>query len=172
MNVYTIKVTLPIRSYLKKFIAKFKEVEPFLLEQKRCHFSAIILEPLENQDPKCGEIEKIRFNEELTCLYHSADLRKKSFSLTHESILLIDFRLKTMFDQQLVDFINMVRAGAEMTIEDAILLFCKHYDISDDDLALETVQKMYYRARYPQPKKETKPKDDRALGLFTLSFPD
>lgn len=172
MNVYTIKVTLPIRSYLKKFIAKFKSVEPFHLEQKRCHFSAIILEPLENEDPKCGEIEKIRFNEELTCIYHSAELRKKAFSISHESVLLIDFRLKTMFDQQLVDFITMVRQGADMTIEDAILLFCKHYEITDDDLALETVQKMYYRARYPQPKKELKPKNDKGFDLFSLSFLD
>ncbi len=148
MNEYTITVKFPIRSYLKKMIAGSNSVEPFKISVKRCHFSAIILEPLQKEKIKIPEVEKIRWNDELICSFDSETLKEKKFWVSFEAINLIDFRLKALFDQMLIDHINMNRHRG--TIEDNILMFLEYYEISEDDLSVETAQKMYYRARYPQ----------------------
>lgn len=149
MNEYTITVKIPIRSYLKKFIAGSNSVEPFKISVKRCHFSAILLEPLQKEKIKLPEVEKIRWNEELLCSFDSETLKEKKFWISFEAINLIDFRLKALFDQSLIDFIN-INHKRGTTIEDNILKFLEYYQISEDDLSVETAQKMYYRARYPQ----------------------
>lgn len=148
MNEYTITVKIPIRSYLKKMIAGSNSVEPFKISVKRCHFSAIILEPLQKEKIKIPEVEKIRWNDELICSFDSETLKEKKFWVSFEAINLIDFRLKALFDQMLIDHININRHRG--TIEDNILMFLEYYEISEDDLSVETAQKMYYRARYPQ----------------------
>lgn len=149
MSNYAIKIELPIRSYLKKFIASSKEVTPFHIVNKRCHFSALILEPLGKEDAFCKEVEKVRLNETLVCIYYSEQLAKKRLNLSHDGILLIDFRLKEMFDQQLIDFIN-INHSKSSTIQQSIQKFLDYYQISEDDLSNDTALKMYYRARYPQ----------------------
>ena len=149
MTEYTVKIELPIRSYLKKFIAASKEVAPFHIVNKRCHFSALILEPLGKDEAICKEVDKIRLNEVLTCIYHSFQLSQKKLNLSHEGILLIDFRLKEMFDQQLIDFIN-INHSKECSIQESIQKFLNYYQITEDDLSNDTAVKMYYRARYPQ----------------------
>lgn len=151
MNEYTIKITIPTRSYLKKFIAASNDVEPFKITMKRCHFSAILMEPLQKDKVvlKQKEIEKIRWNDELVCIFDSIALREKKFWVSLEAITLIDYRLKSLFDDALVNFININHTKGSY-IEDNILKFLDYYQISDDDLSLETAQKMYYRARYPQ----------------------
>lgn len=159
MNEYTITVTIPIRSYLKKFIAGSREVEPFRISHKRCHFSAVILEPLSKEEIKLKDknifLDKLRWNDSLLCCFDAETLREKKFWISSESAISIDFRLKEMFDQQLIDFIN-INHKKGVTIEDNILKFLDYFDITDDDLTLETAQKMYYRARYPKQSKSLK----------------
>jgi hypothetical protein len=158
MTQYTLKFDLPIRSYLKKYIAASKEIDPFHIVNKRCHFSALILEPLGKDEAVCKELDKVRLNDVLPCIYHSHQLAQKKLNLSHEGILLIDFRLKEMFDQQLIDFIN-INHSDEYSIQDSIQKFLNYYQITEDDLANDTAVKMYYRARYPEKsisKKRTK----------------
>ncbi len=149
MNEYTITVKIPIRSYLKKFIAGSNNVEPFKVSNKRCHFSAIILEPLQKEKVKVPEVEKIRWNDELICTFDTETLKEKKFWISIEAMNSIDFRLKSVFDQALCDFIS-INHKRGTTIEDNIEMFLDFYEISEDDLSVETAQKMYYRARYPQ----------------------
>jgi hypothetical protein len=149
MNEYTITVKIPIRSYLKKFIAGSNNVEPFKVSIKRCHFSAIILEPLQKEKVIVKEVAKIRWNDELICAFDTDSLKEKKFWISIEAMNSIDFRLKSLFDQSLIDFIN-INHKRGTTIEENILKFLNYYQISEDDLSVETAQKMYYRARYPQ----------------------
>lgn len=149
MNEYTITVKIPIRSYLKKYIAASCPVNPFKISLKRCHFSAIILEPLQKEKVIVKEIEKIRWNEELLCCFDSDSLREKKFWISAEAMNSIDFRLKSLFDQSIIDFININHVKGT-TIESNILKFLDYYQITEEDLSLETAQKMYYRARYPK----------------------
>lgn len=149
MNEYTITVKIPIRSYLKKFISASCEIEPFKISLKRCHFSSIIIEPLQKEKVIIKEIEKVRLNDELICAFNSEALREKKFWISIDAINTIDFRLKSLFDQSLIDFININHIKGT-TIESNILKFLDYYQIFEEDLSLETAQKMYYRARYPK----------------------
>lgn len=146
---YAIKIELPIRSYLKKFIAASNEIEPFHIQNKRCHFSALILEPLGRESIVFADKERVRLNDMLNCIYYSDQLAKKKLNLSHEGILLTDFRLKELFDQQLIDFIN-INHSKSFTIQQSIQKFLDYYKINEDDLSNDTALKMYYRARYPQ----------------------
>jgi len=149
MNEYTITVQIPIRSYLKKFIAASNSIDPFKISLKRCHFSAIILEPLQRDKVLIKDQEKFRLNDELICAFSNEALREKKFWISSDAVVTIDFRLKSIFDQSLIDFININHVKGT-TIESNILKFLDYYKISEEDLSLETAQKMYYRARYPK----------------------
>lgn len=85
----------------------------------------------------------------------SSVMNEKKFWLTSETPLIIDKRLKAMFDQQLVDFITMTNKQ-KGDIKDSIICFMEYYDLSEDEISWETLVKMYYRARYyvPPAKKE------------------
>lgn len=54
-----------------------------------------------------------------------------------------------MFDQQLIDFISM-NIEKKGDILKSCECFMHFYDIQDEDLTIDAMTKMYYRARYPR----------------------
>lgn len=155
MESLFVDVSIPIRPYLKKWISSNKEVEPFNISLTKCHFSAILLEPLQKERIKVGSSEHKFLTDKLCCRMSSSVMNEKKFWLTSETPLIIDKRLKAMFDQQLVDFITMTNKQ-KGDIKDSIICFMEYYDLSEDEISWETLVKMYYRARYyvPPAKKE------------------
>lgn len=155
MESLFVDVSIPIRPYLKKWISSNKEVEPFHLSLTKCHFSAILLEPLQKERIKVGLSEHKFLTDQIRCRMSSSVMNEKKFWLTSETPLIIDKRLKAMFDQQLVDFITMTNKQ-KGDIKDSIICFMEYYDLSEDEISWETLVKMYYRARYyvPPAKKE------------------
>lgn len=154
MNNFEIKVSFPIRSYLKKFIGKYTCVDPFHITAKKCHFSAIILEPLSKKIVIVEKCDKKRLNERLDCTFDSITDHEKKFWCSTAAIISIDFRLKELFDQQLIDFIT-INHSPKSTIDDNILRFLEYYEITEDDLTLDAAKKMYYRARTFVPKEKS-----------------
>lgn len=154
MEKFEIKLVFPIRSYLKKFIGKYTCVEPFQITAKKCHFSAIILEPLSKKIVVIEKCDKKRLNAELHCTFDSVTDHEKKFWVSSAAIISIDWRLKELFDQQLIDFVTM-NHSKQSTIDDNILRFLEYYDITEDDLTLDAAKKMYYRARTYVPKEKS-----------------
>lgn len=77
-------------------------------------------------------------------------MREAKFWWDEETIMIIDHRLKSMFDQQLIDYIT-IRNQVKGDIKQSIMDFMAYYDMTEDDIAVETLIKMYYRARYGVP---------------------
>lgn len=143
-----IDVTIPVRKYLKKFIASHSSVEPYFeLKLTRCHFSALFLEPLLKTRPQASLKEKDHLNDELVLRMGPSVIREKKFWFTEETIMSVDYRLKAMFDQQLIDHVTMSNEKIG-DIKVSILGFMNYYDITEDDIPWDTLTKMYYRARY------------------------
>ena len=166
MEIY-VDVTIPIRPYLKKWISSNKECEPFFsISLTKCHFSAILLEPLQKERITVGKSEYKFLTDEIRCRMSETVMREKKFWMTSETPLIIDKRLKAMFDQQLVDFITMTNRE-KGDIKDSILCFMDYYELTEDDISWETLVKMYYRARYYVPPAKKKRMDEiHQLELF------
>jgi len=151
MESLYVDVVIPIRPYLKKWIESNKEVAPyFTVSLTKCHFSALILEPLQKDRVSVGKSEYKFLTGELRCRMSSTVMREKKFWLDIETPLIIDKRLKAMFDQQLVDFITMINQK-KGDIKESIFCFLDYYKLTEDDISWETLIKMYYRARYYVP---------------------
>ena len=150
-----VDIIIPVRSYLKKFIANSREVEPFILSLSRCHFSAVILEPIKKGYKKVSLKESDHLNDELKIRMGSSVMKENKYFIDNYTVMSIDFKLKSMFDQQLVDYIT-INNSKKGDIKESIQMFMDHYGISEDDLKWETITKMYYRARHgvPSSKKE------------------
>jgi hypothetical protein len=144
-----ITVEIPIKGYLKKFIAKDHEVEPFKISLGKCHFSSIILDPIKRDYSKFHLLEKEGKYEMMKIL---VPFPEKKFTVDQETVLRINQRLKEMFDQQLSHMVTMCneRKG---DIYNQVQRFVDFYGITDDDLDFYTVVKMYYRRRHPSESK-------------------
>lgn len=148
-----IEVKIPIKKYLKKFIAKTHETEPFVISTGKCHFSALIMDPIKKDYHKTFLKPD---GSDYTDLSVMIPLNERKFTVDKETILRINQRLKSMFDQQLFDMVSIYNQK-KGNIFDGIQEFVDYYNISEDDLKFETIVKKYYRARLPEkPKKEKK----------------
>lgn len=144
------EITIPIRGYLKKFIASNHEISPFKVRITKCAISGLILESLKKDFKRSEDFSTKELNDKFT-FSMSAELQKKNrFWMDERVVKILDSRLKDMFDQQLTDFvtINNEKIG---DIKVSILQFMDYYGITEDDLPWETVCKMYYRARHGVP---------------------
>lgn len=162
-----VDVDIAIRPYLKKWISSNKQVEPcFHVSLTKCHFSALFLEPLKKNVQKVGTGEHKFLTERLKLRMSSTVMNEGKFWCDARTVLLIDKRLKAMFDQQLVDFITMTNKQ-KGDIKESINCFMEYYDLSEDDISWETLVKMYYRARfYLPPAKQTRIEQVRQLELL------
>lgn len=155
MSEMYVDVEIPIRGYLKKFISVSKDTEPFQIQLTKCHYSAIILEPLKKSFVKVGTSEFKNLEDRLKIRMTSSVMKESKFWFDVETIMCIDNRLKSMFDQQLIDFIT-ISIKKKGDIKESIFSFMEYYNLTDDDIKWDTLCKMYYRARYyvPESKKE------------------
>jgi len=153
MSEVFVDVDIPIRGYLKKFISVSKDTEPFIVQLSKCHFSAIIYEPLKKPYVKVGISEFKNLDARLKVRMNSTVMRESKFWFDVETIMCIDSRLKAMFDQQLIDFITIMQKK-KGDIKESIFAFMEYYNLSDDDIKWDTLVKMYYRARYHVPEQK------------------
>lgn len=166
-NLY-VDVKIRIRPYLKKWISSNREVEPyFTVSPTKCHFSALFLEPLKKDMIKVSEGDHKFLTSDFTLRMSPSVMREGKFWWDANTVLLIDKRLKAMFDQQLVDFINIANQQ-KGDIKESIYAFMEYYDLTDDDIHWDTLVKMYYRARFnvPTTKKEKIEEVYQQLQLF------
>lgn len=159
MSNFKLTVTIPLKTYLIKFIAKNHSIDPFILSKGKCHISSLILDPLKKEGSIRPPLKpEIGNYADLVCLIPNGDTR---YFFDQSSVLRINQRLDSMFDQQLCDMVSITneRKG---DINQRIQQFVDFYNISEDDLAMPTIIKMYYRARYQKDpiERERKIKDE------------
>lgn len=150
MDSIFVDVIIPVRPYLKKYVAHYAGAEPFHIKLTKCHVSAIFMEALKKERVKCGTKEKKHLSDQLTLRMSSTVMREAKFWWDEETIMIIDHRLKSMFDQQLIDYITM-RNQSKGDIKQSIADFMEYYQMTEDDISMDTLIKMYYRARFGVP---------------------
>lgn len=114
---------------------------------------------------RVGESDHKYMTDDITLRMMPSVMKEGKYWWDGSTVLLIDKRLKEMFDQQLVDYISMAKLQRG-DIKESIELFMDYYGLSEDMISLETLIKMYYRARFyvPNAKKE-KPEPQLQLKL-------
>lgn len=140
------EVSIPIRSYLKKFIAAHKSVEPFELKPHKCHFTALFMEPA-----KKGYIRKEvesddLLNDRIILRMPPSIIKENKFTFDENTIAAIDDKLYQMFKQQMIDFI-VINNEKRGDILQSVIAFRDHYDIHEDDFKLETALKIFQRSK-------------------------
>jgi hypothetical protein len=159
-----LEVKIPIKTYLKKFIARTHSVEPFVVSKGKCHFSSIIMDPIKKEFKK----DTLKIDEEIyTNLSVMIPLTENRFGIDQETVLRINQRLKSMFDQQISDMVSMTNKK-KGDIFESVKKFTDYYDITEDDLKFETVIKMYFRARYPTESKKLVTEEMKRVEQLTL----
>lgn len=162
-----IDVRIPIRKYLKKFVSSHAPVDPFFeIKLTRCHFSAVFIEPLKKNRPQAGTKDKDHLDDELILRMGSSVMREAKFWFSEETIMSIDYRLKSMFDQQLIDHVTMSNKN-KGDIKISILEFMNYYSITEDDVSWDALTKMYYRARYSG----SKERQEKVQKVVQLALP-
>jgi hypothetical protein len=113
------------------------------------------MEPIKKGYIRTSKVEKKHLNDRITLRMLPAIQKENKFTIDNQTIMLIDHRLKSLFDQQLYAFvqINSHKIGDRLTSLEA---FLQHYKISEDDLKLETAIKTEYRIRQDE-KERTRP---------------
>jgi hypothetical protein len=170
-------LTIPVRPYLKKFVAAYSPIDPFVIKNTKCHFSALFLEPLERVYNKKDKLAvKSRLSDSICIRIPQSVFNQKKYFLSTQSILMIDSRLQALFSQQLSDFIKINHIKGDY-IEHTIEKFKNYYSIDEDDLQLRTVTQAFYRSgktKTPKEKVLTSNKSDastpKAINQTKLDF--
>ena len=138
-------IQLPIRTYLKKFLAKHNEIYPFVLAPSKCHISAVILESLSVPDHVKWE-HAHQLNDTIEIVFNSEILQTHDFTLSNDRLKKVDQYLRSIF---LHTFGPSVSLRYEQTgdIFRGIRAFMDYYNIEEDDIMFETLVKDFYRFR-------------------------
>jgi hypothetical protein len=165
-----ITCSIPIRSYLKQFIAKNHDVDPFKLSIGKCHISAIIFESFKENFKSVSLKEEKHLNDSLIISMSSTAAKHGRFLIDDETIWQIDGRLDDLFHQTLFDFVTM-QYEVKGDYYNGILRFMKFYEIDEEMVKFETLVKSYYRYRKSKdnlemPKKIPTMKEYEQLSLF------
>ena len=146
----SIDVTIPIRPYLKKFLSKNARVDPyFTLSLYGCHVSAIIFECFKEDWAKVSHESDRYMTDKLSIHMPTTVTRYKRFYVDDALVYTIDKRLKSMFDQQLMDY-SIISHGITGKLKQSMITFLDFYGINEDDVSLEALYRYFYRTRKKQ----------------------
>lgn len=163
-----ILMTIPIHFYIKKYLSKTHEVDPFELSLNGCHVSAIILEPIDKGYMSQNDRIKLKetYDDVLTFRMNTTLIKQRTrFFIDANSIRRINKMLENKFNHEFFSFVdNLVdhyhKAGINSVYkEDCIRQFIEFYDLQEDYIQFETLKKRYYRYRVPPKIIEPTPRD-------------
>lgn len=140
--------SIRVKSYLLKYLTYNHPTDPFVLTEKN-RFGVFILNSLRfsyvtrtNKYLIKGstEIMKIEIKEHY----------ERSFGINLSPWHQYQFNsfLRDEFHDRMIDFVSYRYTGKKGEIMPALLDFCEKYDISEDDLPLKTIQKMWEREKH------------------------
>lgn len=153
-----ILLTIPIHYYIKKYLSKTHQVQPFFdLSLNGCHISAIILEPIDKGyiNPSDRIKMKETYDDFLTFRLNTTLHRQTRFKIDANSVRRINKLLENKFNHEFYSFVdNLIdhyKSTGKETIyqEDCIRQFISFYDLPEDYIQFETLKKRYYRYRVP-----------------------
>jgi uncharacterized protein YwgA len=148
------QLTIPIKPFLKKMIAKNNAVEPFLIKQ-RCHYGQLIFGNLKRNYIDIKVPANQNYPEQLSILISTELSKQNRVMIDTRTVAAINQALSSMFYDKLFTFLECSSHG-KGDIKRNVEQFLDTYEITEDDLKRDTLIKKYYRWRQKHPEKDTR----------------
>lgn len=173
MNDTKISIKVPIKHFLKKYLSKKVDVSPFQLTNKGCHISAILLEPVEKGFYPKRETIPDGMDDYIEMELNTSIIKEGRFHLDSQIVVRMNSLLRDKFDDEFFHWVNSSREswdldGKAPEINECIESFMNYYDLSEDDIAFETLKKSYYRYRVPPRKPAVRPTKEQLQEQLSL----
>lgn len=142
-------ISIAIKPYLKKYLAKDFPVEPFVIDRMNA-YSLFLYNCLESYRQLSAEVEKPYqidkkiFRSELKTAIGEMYWNTKGDSISEANQFFFNKFVSYNFNEELYRYLRM-RITTKGSLNKAIFGFLEYYELSEDDLALKTVQKIYER---------------------------
>lgn len=140
--------TIPVKSYLLKYLTYYQPTDPFVLTEKN-RFGIFILNSLRFTHIERGnkytiqgatKPMKVKIKEHYE---RSFGLNISPWHQYHFNAMLLD-----EFHEKMLYYVHANYTGKKGDIKRALLDFCDKYEIYEDDLPYRTLEKMWERERY------------------------
>lgn len=140
----SIKITLPIKSYLKKYLAFSLEVDPYTLSTDD-HFGSWVLALLTNQPYSRQANDVQQYNDEIHLVIPSFYALSNRFILDMRTVLRINEHLDKQLDEEMNRYLFRIRSLPQQQIKTHIIQFRNDYDITEDELSYDALKKRHQR---------------------------
>lgn len=140
--------TIPVKSYLFKYLTYYQPTDPFVLTEKN-RFGIFILNSLRFVHIERGNKYTIQ-GATIPLKVKIKEHYERSFGINispwhqyHFNAMLLD-----EFHEKMLYYVQANYTGKKGDIKKALLDFCDKYEIYEDDLPFRTLVKMWERERY------------------------
>ena len=123
-----------------------KDVNPFPISIGKCIYSEVIFYNLSRERVKMSHQKIQQFNDTITIKLSSEYLRENRFYLNDKRINKIDVLLKGIFEEKLIDHLDLTCNG-KGDIKDNIIKFMNRLNLTEEDIAYDSLRKIYFRHR-------------------------
>jgi len=140
----SIKITLPIKSYLKKYLAFSLEVDPYTLSTTD-HFGPWLLNlfthTVYSWDPASSDV----YNDCMDIVIPAFFSRSNRFTIEPKTVLRINDYLDKQLDEEMNRYLFRIRSLPQQQIKTHILQFRNDYEITEDELSYDALKKRHQR---------------------------
>jgi hypothetical protein len=144
---YTYKISIPIRSHLKKMIAHYRDITPFKLTVGKDHYSAMIYLSLSRGSFPQNHSNGEKFNDQLEVEINSSISAENRFFIDPKRVSYIDSQLRDIFDEKLMEYLNE-NCQQKGDVQFFCMQFLKRYGITEEEITLDAMVKSYQRFRH------------------------
>lgn len=146
-------ISVPIRSYFLKFIAKFHKISPFEITKEKQPINVVFFDAFSRQ--KKGEKETVfhsKFNDQIQVRL-SADFYAQKTPISKDFLNFVDSGIRVIFEKELHLYLDKNCFG-KGDIQKYCLEFMDDYNISEDEISLDALLKSYQRYRHKSKSKQ------------------
>lgn len=137
-------IPIAIKPYLKKYLAKDFDINPFEISRAN-PYGLYLLNSLKPADSKQDmELDQKVHSETLTTVLGEKYWIERGHVISKSQQYYFNKSVDYFFREEMYKYIWM-RIGPKGSLNQAIVTFCEHYGITEDDLALKTIQKWQER---------------------------
>jgi hypothetical protein len=144
---YTYRISIPIRSHLKKMIAYYRDVEPFKLTIGKDHYASMIYLSLSRGSFPLTQSNGERFNDWLEVEINSSISTENRFTVDPKRVSYIDSQLRDIFDEKLMEYLND-NCQQKGDVQFFCMQFLKRFGITEEEITLDAMVKSYQRFRH------------------------
>jgi hypothetical protein len=138
---------IPMDSYKKKFLSKFIETEPFYIVSTNDVIGKVIIHEMVQPVTKVPVLNR-QYNDSLRIGIPEYYYNKyRCFVVTDQTVVSVNKFVDELFKLQLRLMVPILKEISADKITNCLFEFMDLYDLTEDDIAFETLRKYFYRFR-------------------------